>query len=266
MNVVAVAQDILRIRSYHRSLAALPVGVQWETIVFGEHHRQRGLLALQPEAPAAPLAVWIHGGGWQFGNPALLEAFGDYFYARGYHVWMPSHRRLFRYRGCDIVDDLAAGFGELASRLPGRHDHGRLKSRGQASRWPVLLGGMSSGGQLATLLALRPGLWAGDAFATAGLIACGAPLSLAHIGSSPTRRRLAGAARSQRWCDIDALHNLERAPDFPAVLLHGTADGLVPFESGLAFASKARSIGWDSLRFVPLPGGDHLSAARWIFE
>ncbi len=263
MNLVAAAQDLFRIPAYHRTLAQRPVGVQWESIAFGPHHRQQGLLALQPDQARAPLAVWIHGGGWQFGSPQLLESFGDYFFERGYHVWMPSHRRLFRYRGKHILDDLIAGFSELVARLPAGD---RLGSDSIDAPRPVLLGGMSSGGQLATLLALRQKLWAGSAFTTAGLIACGGPLSLAQIGSTPTRRRLAGAVASARWCDIDALHNLTEAPDFPAIVLHGTADGLVPFESGLAFAAKAKRLGWDRLTFVPLPGGDHLSAARWIFE
>ncbi len=262
MNVLTAARDILSIPPYHRALAQKTVAVQWERLSFGEHHRQQGLLAVQHDEPEAPLAVWIHGGGWQFGRPQLLEAFGDYFASRGFHVWMPSHRRLFRFRGADLVDDLVAGLARVAEALPPRRD----ASDGPTQPRPVLLGGMSSGGQLATLLALRPSLWAGTTLTTAGLIVCGAPLSLGHLGRSPTRRRLAGAPASARWCEIDALYHLDHVPQFPAVQLHGTSDGLVPFACGLAFASEAKRLGWDALKFVPLPGGDHLSAARWIFE
>ena len=246
----AIARDLLGIRPYHRRLSLLEPLAEWQKIAYGTHARQYGLWAAQPTSHA-PLAVWIHGGGWRFGNPELLEAFGNYFYARGYHVWMPSHRRLPRFRGGTILKDVLESL-EVPQRQLGRE-------------LPMLIGGMSSGGQLAALCALHPQLAQRYGFTVAGLLACGAPLSLAHLSASPIRRRLAGAPASARWQSVDPLAQLTQVPDFPAVVLHGTHDGLVPLNCALAFVGAARRLGWRQLKFIALPGGDHLSAAEWVF-
>ena len=249
--MLAITRDLLRIPPYHRRLAGIDCPTDWERIDYGPHARQYGLWAPQPD-PAAPLAVWIHGGSWQFGSPELLRAFGEHFLAQGYQVWMPSHRRLPRHRGAAIVGDLVDSLA-----VPLERTRGKVR---------LLLGGMSSGGQLASLLALRGELLEGLPLRVAGLVACGAPLSLGHLGATPVRRRLAGAKGSARWRDLDPIGHLVERPDFPAVVLHGTDDGLVPFSGALAFVTQARRLGWDALRFVALPGGDHLSAVQWVFS
>lgn len=249
MQPLAITRDLLRIRSYHRRLAELPRSIAWQKVAYGKHDRQYGLWAQHPDA-GAPIAIWLHGGAWQFGSPEILAAFGEYFFQQGYSVWMPSHRRLPKYRGCDILDDLGLGLSFMLRKSP--------------TSASIVIGGMSSGGQLAALLALRQNGW-NEGKKIEGLICCGAPLSLSHLGSSPVRRRLAGAQGSDRWCSLDPILQLEQSPNFPAVVLHGTSDGLVPFSSSLAFAAKAKQLGWKSLTFVALPGGDHLSAARWVF-
>ena len=258
MELGAAARDLLAIRPYHRALGALgDGGVTWVRHAYGRHRRQYGLLALQADDPGAPLAVYFHGGGWQFGSPELLQAFGAYFYRRGFHVWMPSHRRLPRYRGCDVREDAVAAmrycFGE-SRPLP----HWRNPRQ-------VLLAGVSSGGQLAALMALRQNPWHDGQAAVAGLVACGAPLSLDVMGASPTRYRFAGRRLGDDWCELDPLHHLTQAPSFPAVVLHGGRDGLVPVGCSEAFVARGRELGWDGLRYLALPGGDHLSAARWVF-
>ena len=257
MEFYAATRDLLAIRPYHRALARLPDGgVAWARHAYGPHARQYGLLGLQADDPGAPLAVYFHGGGWQFGSPELLRAFGAYFHRRGFHVWMPSHRRLPRFRGCDIRDDAAAAlrwcFGE--SPLP-RLPHPRH----------ILLAGVSSGGQLAALMALRQDRWHAGEATVAGLVSCGAPLSLGAMGLTPTRYRFAGRRMSADWCDLDPLHHLTADPGFPAVVLHGGRDGLVPIGCSEAFVARGRAVGWSGLRFLELPGGDHLSAARWVF-
>ena len=258
MDFAAAARDLLSIRPYHRALGKLEnADVTWSRHSYGPHARQYGLLALRPEAPGAPLAVYFHGGGWQFGSPELLRAFGAYFYRRGFHVWMPSHRRLPRFRGCDIRDDAVAAmrycFGD-SRPLP----------HSPAPR-QVLLAGVSSGGQLAALMALRQNAWHDGEAVAAGLAACGSPLSLEAMGPSPTRYRFAGRREGTHWCDLDPLHHLTTAPDFPAVVLHGQRDGLVPVGCSEAFVAQGRALGWTGLEYLPLPGGDHLSAARWVF-
>ena len=252
MNVLGSITELLSIPGYHRQLRE--VGYPrppWERIRYGPHRRQYALLAQQPD-PEAPVCCYYHGGGWQFGSPEVLEAFGAYFYQRGYTVYMPSHRRLFRFGGRSIYHDLLAGL----RRLPHRSG-----TRPQTTRPQVLLAGMSSGAQLATLLALQAQAFE-HLIEVRGLLACAGPLSLDELPRTPTRHRFAGRDGSR----LDALRLLQTRPEFPALLIHGTQDALVPYACSQVFADRAHRLNWSNLRLVTLPGGTHLDAAAWIFS
>lgn len=250
INPIAAIRELIRIPSYHRAVKELPVEGQWEKISYGDHERQYCLHARQ-EDQFAPTAVWFHGGGWQFGYPENLLAFGEYFFRRGYNVWMPSHRRVPRFSGSEIYADAKAAM--------------KLIERISTAPPQLLLGGMSSGGQLASLLALRQNEWL-RAGQVRGLISAGAPLCFESLGASPTRRRFAGRRKSQRFQALNPVVHLTEKLDFPAVILHGTDDGLVPWSCAQSFVEEARRVGWDSLKFCSIPGGTHLDSANWIWE
>ncbi|MFK8056738.1 MAG: alpha/beta hydrolase [Saprospiraceae bacterium] len=244
----AALREIVNIPAYHKRLMEKPTVALWEKIAYGDHKRQYALFAAQ-EDPLAPVAVWFHGGGWQFGSPEKLIEFGEYFYRRGYAVWMPSHRRLPRFDGTAIYSDACS-----ALSLVQKH----------ASTPPqLLLGGMSSGGQLAALSALRQNDWRNSG-TVQGLITCGSPLSLRHMGVSPTRWRFAGSSKKEEFNSFDPLAQLTEKPSFPAVIVHGSEDGLVPWKSALAFVNEAKKLEWDALTFVNLPGGSHLDSASFL--
>ena len=259
MDLLRAARELLAIRPYHRRLGRLATTlspVSWTHFDYGTHVRQYGLAATQAE-PGAPVAVYLHGGGWQFGSPELLQAFGAHFYRRGYHVLMVSHRRLFRHDGRQVLADVAAGlrkgFGESGPLPPTPH------------RRLALLAGVSSGGHLAALLALRQNLWRGDGTTVAGLLACAAPLSLRAMGRTPTRMRFAGRPNRDRWRELDPVRHLTSRPDFPAVIVHGARDALVPVACSQEFVSRAADLEWADCAYHELPGGGHLSGAEWIF-
>jgi len=215
------------------------------------------VLAAEQADPHAPIKVWFHGGAWQFGAPERLCAFGEFFYQRGYTVYMPSHRRLPRFGGTTVLADAWAALKLLQQRV--------------STPPQLFLGGMSSGGHLATLALLRQREWLG-AGRIHGLLACGAPLSLGHLASSPSRRRFAG--RPNSWIDngLDpatllrqSASSLDSSLLVNALILHGTRDGLVPWESAAAFVNEARRLKWSALKFHCIPNGGHLDAARWVW-
>ena len=261
MNVLHATGELLSIRPYHRRLGLLGARrapVAWQRLDYGGHARQYALYATQRDDADAPVAVYLHGGGWQFGSPELLQEFGAYFYRRGYHVLMLSHRRLFRYHGEDVLADVVAGMRACF------RDSGPLPYSPAPRQ--VLLAGVSAGGNLAALLALRQNLWREAGTEVAGLICCAAPLSLGAMGGSPTRERFAGRPNGRRWGQLDPVRYLREAPDFSAVVVHGERDGLVPVGCSRGFVARAIDHGWDDFTYVELEGGGHLSAAQWIFE
>ncbi len=248
ISIIKAFREITKIPGYHKQLASQLSSTQWEKISYGNHKRQYLLYAGQKD-PQAPVAVWIHGGGWQFGSPEKLVAFGEYFFKRGYSVYLPSHRRIPRFNGASIFKDVCEALTVVQCKA--------------MSPPRILLGGMSSGGQLAALLALRQNEWRFNA-RLQGLITCGSPLSLRHMGASPTRRLFAGSSKGEQFDHLDPYTQLKTKPDFPAVILHGTEDGLVPWKSAIAFVNQAKLLGWNELNFVNLPGGTHLDSATFI--
>ena len=256
MHLPSVVRQLLAIRPYHDRLRAMTgadeAPIPWQRLRYGPHARQYLLHATPPHARDAPLAVYLHGGGWQFGSPELLQEFGAYFYRRGYRVAMLSYRRLFRFHGEDIYADAVAAL---------------RASFGESPPPTLLLAGVSAGGTLAALLALRQNRWRDAAPDTevGGLVACCAPLSLADMALTPTRERFAGRPHGRRWRELDPLEHLTHRPDFPAVVVHGERDALVPVACSRAFVARGRALGWAGLDYHELPGGGHLSAAAWVF-
>ena len=235
---------------YHRRMARIGTLGTYTRIAYGPHARQY-LLHRPARRPGAPAVVWWHGGGWQFGSPDRLLGFGEYFHRRGYAVYLASHRRLPRFRGSALLADALDARRLVEQRHPGPQR--------------LLLGGVSSGGHLAALCALRQNRTHAPS-SVAGLLTCAAPLSLGDLPWSPTLRRLAGSGSSPQRGSLDPLSCLTSPPDFPALMLHGTADGLVPYRAAQRFWRKAERIGWTSLQAVTLPGGSHLDANEWVFQ
>lgn len=247
--LLGAAGEVLALPAYQRAMARRGRPEQFTTLAYGKHGRQY-LLHRPALDSAAPVAVWVHGGGWQFGSPDRLLGFGTYFHRRGYHVYLVSHRRIPRFGGSSIVQDLEAALRLIDSRHPNGH---------------LLLGGVSSGGHLATLCALRQNTWR-HRLQLQGLITCAAPLSLQDLAYSPVLHRVAGRASSRQFAKLDPLVALDHTPDFPALMIHGTADGLVPYRSAQRFWRKAENLGWAGLSTQTLLGGSHIDAGRWVFE
>ena len=95
--------------------------------------------------------------------------------------------------------------------------------------------------------------------------ACAALLQGSEPWFSPTRERFTGRPNGRRWGELDPVRYLHEAPDFPAVVVHGERDGLVPVGCSREFVNRGRALDWAELTFVELVGGGHLSAASWIF-
>ena len=248
--IPGVVRELAGIPGYHRHVRGVDCEGDWCRVDYGAHPRQYALVAEQPD-PLAPVAVWWHGGGWQFGSPDLLVAFGEYFYRRGYTVWLPSHRRLPANSGRVVYADALKAL--------------RLAQRSASVPPRLLLGGTSSGGHLAMLCALRREGWLRGGRIEA-VVTKGAPLSLRHLGQSPTRRFFAGHHARPGFRALDPLAQLREDPGFPALVLHGTRDGLVPYECGLAFQLAARRVGWRDCDLVTLPGATHLDTVRCMLE
>jgi acetyl esterase/lipase len=200
-----------------------------EGVAYGPLPRQKLNLFLPPDAPAAPLVVFFHGGGWRSGERGDYDFIAEVLAARGMAVAVPDYRLWPEARWPDFIEDAARAVQWL--RGPEAQDAG-------VSAGPLHVMGHSAGGFLAAALALDP-RWLGEA-GRAGL--AGGVLLAAPISWLPREEPSASIFANAPGGRIEAVtrtEDLAGAP--PLLLLHGTADTVVgPFHAvDLAAALKA---------------------------
>jgi len=206
-----------------------------------------------------PVVVYVHGGGWQRGSrrdpPPLLDAdFYDQIAAQGLAVAAVDYRLSGEARFPAPLEDVRAAVGWV-------RDHGAEHGLDPGR---VFLWGDSAGGHLALLAALTGSAvravvaW----FAVTDLV--GMPFDLAEAGGIPDpgpdsrEARLLGAPAASvpdlaRQASPVA-HARADAP--PVLLMHGTADDLVPAAQSIRLAEALRRTG-TRVELELVPGASH---------
>jgi len=128
------------------SSIALPAVAQPmpQTLPYVENGHARHVLDIYAPTGAKNLPVffWIHGGGWQTGDKANVQEKPRYFLEQGFVFVSINHRLLPEVVMEELVGDVAKAFAWV--------QHHIAEYGGDPSR--VLVGGHSSGAQLAALL------------------------------------------------------------------------------------------------------------------
>jgi acetyl esterase/lipase len=222
---------------------------------YGSDPSQVGDLHL-PDAARPPVVCLLHGGFWRmpYGRDQMTSLADD-LARRGYAAWNLEYRRVGAGGGWPAtLDDVSRGIDQLAT-LAGdglELDLERLATVGH-----------SAGGHLA--------LWAGGRH---------------RLGGAPPRVRVAAAAGQAPIADLVHALGDKRAPlrnavttflggpdtagdraqatsprallplGIPQLIVHGTADDVVPVEIGRRYTEAARAAG-DPVELLELPGAGH---------
>lgn len=239
--------------------------------------------------------LFIHGGGWTVEGAGLplYQNWEELVLDHNVRAFAVEHRTPPRYRGRDQVEDVLTALEYINDR------HERFGF----PRDRIALVGFSSGGHLAVLASLlatrpRPGLLRQSSPPVQAAVAFYAPLdperllapdarasaemtrilrnylpsydavargeiSMGWLSEREIQMRSAFEARVLR--DVSPLRNLHaEAP--PMLLIHGTADRLVPFSQSVAFAERANELRPGMATLLPVDGADHnfdVSRSRW---
>lgn len=110
--------------------------------VAGGHERQVLDVYAPPGAEKLPVVFWIHGGGWQSGEKSQVKTKPAWFLEKGFVFVSINHRFLPEVVMEDLIGDVAKAFAWLEKNI--------ASFGGDPKR--VLVGGHSSGAQLAALL------------------------------------------------------------------------------------------------------------------
>jgi len=233
--------------------------VKINKVKYGKHFRQY-LLHYRPQKDDRNhVVIYIHGGGWQFGRPEMFRPNAQKLVEKGYHVFMPTHRRIPVFDISHIRPDLVSGIKKILE----------IMEEEGISHKKVLLGGMSSGANLAGLLTFDHSLLAQAGFnrnRLAGSFLLGPPINLSGMWKSPPLYVLAGKRSGEKFRQANPIAHLMENDDLPILILHPEKDGLVEFKSVCEFCEKAEQLGFKNLEFRTLPNMIHMDAASWCFD
>jgi acetyl esterase/lipase len=186
-----------------------------------------------------PLVVFFYGGGFVTGSRADYRFAGAAFAAIGYDTAVPDYPVFPQARFPEFVHDAAAAV--VTAR--------REAMRRGTTDGRVVLAGHSAGAYIAALLAYAPEYLrsaGGDPGDVVGFVGLSGP-----YGMTPDWRRSArDIAREElpRWTPLALVQ--VGAP--PSLLLHGTADAVIPCRHSVRLARALRAVGTPvDLRLLP---------------
>jgi arylformamidase len=195
------------------------------------HARQVLDIYAPPNAKNLPVVFWIHGGGWQTGDKANVQEKPPWFTQQGFVFVSINHRLLPEVDMETLIRDVAKAFGWIHQHIA---EHGGDPSR-------VLVGGHSSGAQLAALICTDDGYLKEQGVAFSSLIGClpvdGDTYDVpAIIETAETRRRVHHEPQSKyghrekfgndpaKHIDFSAVTHVANGKDIPPFLILYVSD------------------------------------------
>lgn len=219
----------------------------------GEISKTYDLIVPDGMPSSIPLLIWIHGGGWCGGEKRVYNDF-ERFTHRGYAVLSVTYRLTQEAPfPAQLIDCKSAVRWARANA----EQYGYCADR-------IVVGGSSAGGHLAALLGVTNNVSCFDqgenlqySSAVQAVVDEFGPVDL-EIEKIP------GLTRDLQALLLDDPELIHRASPIrqitgnepPYLIVHGTADPLVPPQQSQAFAQALRKAGVD-VTYLEIPGGGH---------
>jgi acetyl esterase/lipase len=226
-----------------------------ERIVYGGHASNFAELRVPAGPGPHPVVVVLHGGYWMARyDLTYIVPLAEAITREGFATLNVEYRRLGDGGGYPATFEDVSTATEALRRLAPAHglDLDRVTALGH-----------SAGGQLAIWLASRARrrfVKAGDPVRIARVVPVAAVLDLRRLGEGGSRPviDLIGGPTADRAARYAELSPFELLPlGVPQVVLHGTADGLLPIADAERYVETARARG-DDARLVRLDGLGHV--------
>lgn len=188
-------------------------------------HARHVLDIYTPEgAKNLPVVFWIHGGGWQTGDKANVQEKPAWFIKKGFVFVAINHRLLPEVEMEVLVRDVAKAFGWMHKHIA---EHGGDPNR-------VLVGGHSSGAQLATLICTDDRYLKAEGVSFTSLIGCvpvdGDTYDIpAIIETAETRLRVHGMPMPKYGHRLKFGNDPAKHVDFSAVTHVAKGKSIPPF-------------------------------------
>jgi len=207
-----------------------------EKVSFGPDKDQY-FLYYEPEHPVSDkIVVWVHGGGWNSGDPEAFDYVGQAMVKEGYRFVSLGYRLSPKNKYPVQIEDVCAGYNAAMKHL---QDKGIDTSK-------VIVSGPSAGAHLSSILTYNRKVqteYNVDISNVIGYAGFGGPYRFAKSQGLTLRMLLAmlfekGYDRSQ----AEPLSLMEES-SVPMLLIQSSHDGLIEFECAEEFAKKAKILG-----------------------
>ena len=199
--------------------------------------KEQYFLYYEPERPVSgKIIVWVHGGGWNAGNPRFFDFVGQCVAGQGYRFVSIGYRLSPKNRYPRQIRDVCAGYTSAIAFLSER---GIDTSK-------VIVAGPSAGAHLASILCYCRKVrekYDADVSNVIGFIGTGGPYSFREDQSvvlSLLLDQLFRKGYNRRNGEPVALLGKSR---IPMLLIQSRHDGLIDYACAEDFAAKARELG-----------------------
>ncbi len=229
-----------------------------EKVAFGPHKDQYFLHFAPTCRQHTPVVLYIHGGGWNSGNPKQFSFIGQAFAQAGYHCILVGYRKAPKFRFPAQTEDLCAGYRKSLHYLAARN----IESQ------KIAVVGSSAGAHLGALLCLDKELqaeWELDPDRFCCFAGLGGPYSF----ESPTysveklTAQLFPEGYDRRRAEPVRKLNVEGR--LPLFVIHSRKDSVVGYRCGVDFYEQARTLGYPARFYSAQPKGDHSDYTAGIF-
>ena len=207
-----------------------------ERVDFG-NDKEQYFLYYEPAKPVSDkIVVWIHGGGWNAGNPNQFDYVGQFMAKAGYRFVSIGYRLSTKYKYPAQIEDVCKGFNTAMKFL---QDKGIDTSK-------VVVSGPSAGAHLSSILCysnMVQALYNVDVSNVIGYVGFGGPYSF-RKDSTRTMKALVSMLFPKGYDRLGGEPwSLMSESRIPMLLIHSRHDGIVVFGCAEDFAEKAKTVG-----------------------
>ena len=207
-----------------------------ERVDYGTDKEQYFLYYEPKERVSDKIVIWIHGGGWNAGNPKFFDYVGQYMARAGYRFVSIGYRLSPKNKYPAQIIDVCNAYNAAIKYL---NDKGIDTSK-------VIVSGPSAGAHLSSILCYSKKVQAEykvDVSNVIGYIGVGGPYSFRE-SQSMTLKMLQGMLFAKGYDRTEAEPwSLMTKNHIPMLLIQSRHDGLVEFECAEDLAGKAEMVG-----------------------
>ena len=207
-----------------------------ERVDYGTDKEQYFLYYEPKERVSDKIVIWIHGGGWNAGNPKFFDYVGQYMARAGYRFVSIGYRLSPKNKYPAQIIDVCNAYNAAIKYL---NDKGIDTSR-------VIVSGPSAGAHLSSILCYSKKVqdeYKVDVSNVIGYIGVGGPYSFRE-SQSMTLKMLLGMLFAKGYDRTEAEPwSLMTKNHIPMLLIQSRHDGLIEFECAEDLAGKAEMVG-----------------------